>query len=334
MVFREPQTSGSVTEACHPSSLDCLETLEGYRLSFMDALLWRPYVQQVFYEYGWPSNEIQPGLAGTYPTFIVDRKRVIKFFGLPFNGEQSWLVEMECGELLRSFQEMPSVKIIASGSLTQQSGWHYLVFEFVPGTSIGLVYENVLWEDKLRLAEQMGTWLRRMHHLHIPGKSSLPRMDRKTSSGWVSERLISGLNQWPTHLARGVAEYLASHVYDRTGSVCFIHADLTRDHVLGKIIDEHWVTAAVIDFGDAMFGDIYYELAALHLDLFDCDKRLLQAFLESYGMSLMTDFVQKSMTAALMHQFDVIAPLFERKPDLAETSSIADLANRLWDLES
>jgi hygromycin-B 7''-O-kinase len=39
----------------------------------------------------------------------------------------------------------------------------------------------------------------------------------------------------------------------------------------------------LIDFGDAMVGDLHYELAALHLDLFDCDKRLLRQFLDHYG---------------------------------------------------
>ena len=36
--------------------------------------------------------------------------------------------------------------------------------------------------------------------------------------------------------------------------------------------------------GDAMIGNLYYELAAMHLDLFKGDRRLLAAYLDSYGL--------------------------------------------------
>jgi hypothetical protein len=58
-------------------------------------------------------------------------------------------------------------------------------------------------------------------------------------------------------------------------------------------------------------------LAALHLDLFHGDKKMLKRFLETYGSIPVDDrFVRKAMTATLLHQFDVIGPLFERLPHL------------------
>jgi Ser/Thr protein kinase RdoA (MazF antagonist) len=130
-----------------------------------------------------------------------------------------------------------------------------------------------------------------------------------------------------------VEQYLsANDDFFQGGSDCFIHADLTRDHFLGRLVDGHWSTMAVIDFGDAMLGNIYYELVALHLDLFDCDKRLLKTFLAAYSLPSDRDFVHKMMVTSLLHQFDVNAYLFALKPELREFPTLDELAERLWNV--
>ncbi len=152
MVPGESQTAHSLIEMDTTSRLACLETLEGYRLAFMDAVLWEPFVQQVCRERNWPCEEVNPGLAGTYPTFIVDQQRVVKFFGPLFKGKAAWQVELECGEILKDLPEIPTANLIAAGALAEQAGWFYLVFEYVPGTSIGQLYDRVAFEDKLLLS--------------------------------------------------------------------------------------------------------------------------------------------------------------------------------------
>ena len=71
------------------SPLGRLGTLEGYRKSFTDAVLWRPYVERICREHGWSCNLVSTGVAGTFPTFIVDKQRVVKFFGRLFEGERA-----------------------------------------------------------------------------------------------------------------------------------------------------------------------------------------------------------------------------------------------------
>ncbi len=111
-----------------------------------------------------------------------------------------------------------------------------------------------------------------------------------------------------------------------------IHADLTGDHLLGQLAaDQHaqsavadlllptrpeWDTLAIIDWGDARIGNILYELVALHLDLFQADKRLLKTCLEIYGLPdfYRQDFARKAFCMVLLHQFPmpsrVYAPYF------------------------
>jgi aminoglycoside phosphotransferase (APT) family kinase protein len=55
-----------------------------------------------------------------------------------------------------------------------------------------------------------------------------------------------------------------------------IHADITGDHLLGRINNEVWHSLGIIDWGDAMSGDLFYELQALYLDLFRCDREMLR----------------------------------------------------------
>ncbi len=64
-----------------------------------------------------------------------------------------------------------------------------------------------------------------------------------------------------------------------------LHADLHADHVFvnGEVL------TGIIDWGDALVGDPYLELPALHLDL-ATDVRLLDAFLDGYGWQVCDDF--------------------------------------------
>ena len=127
-----------------------------------------------------------------------------------------------------------------------------------------------------------------------------------------------------------MGDYLnANAAFLQANAIGFIHSDLTRDHVLGLLENGHWKTGAIIDFGDALIGNIFYELAALHLELFDGDRRLLQAFLQTYGSPPGPDFVRQAMVTSLMHQFDVYGPLFE-KPELRRIRTLDELAECLW----
>jgi hypothetical protein len=321
-----------IPRIAHP--LEALESLDGYRQHFMDARLWHPFVERVCRRHNLTCESIRPGLAGTFPAFIVDKRWVVKFFGSFFGGEQCWQVETEVADLMAGLPEIPVAKVVASGTLETVPGWHYLIFDFIQGVSIGEVYGRVKFEDKLALVRWLGAALRRMHRLQTREDTVLPRLSEALMRGWFAVRWPEGREKWPEHLAIQVEGYLRENVaFIQSGAEYFIHADLTCDHILGHLSDDGWKTLAVIDFGDAMLGNIFYELAALHLDLFDCDKRLLAVFLKAYGLSPDRDFVRKAMVTSLLHQFDVFGPLFEWKPQLREVCTLEEFADLLWNFD-
>jgi hygromycin-B 7''-O-kinase len=184
--------------------------------------------------------------------------------------------------------------------------------------------------------------VRRLHNIPLDD-STVFAPDWGSYLGFMKsqrEKCADQHREWgemPAHLIDQIDAYLlpVEDLIDFNEKPFLIHADITRDHLLGTMKDGKWQTAGLIDFGDAMVADLYYELVALHLDLFDCDRRLLQRFLVSYGHHDTGErFVQKAMCTALLHRWDAVESLFTRFPPLRQVQSLEELAIWLWDVNS
>ncbi len=192
--------------------------------------------------------------------------------------------------------------------------------------------------DRLRIALEMGELVRRLHALPLTGSPVFPdhytdylgflgaqrAACQNNHRGWgtLPARLLAQIEQFIPDPEKLVNTHRPPHL---------IHADLTLDHLLGRIADGHWQTLALIDFGDAMTGDLLYELAALHLDMFRADRRLLSAFLDGYSLPAeeRANLPRRALAMALLHQFNVLAGL---PGELLEVDSLEELAQRVWGL--
>jgi hygromycin-B 7''-O-kinase len=324
-------------------TLAALSDINPYRLYFTDSRLWTPYVQEIARRHGLGQGRlVRAGLAGTFPTFIVDQACVVKLFGELFDGEKSFTAEKNTNEFLAQTGSWPVPALIASGRLDPSGTgwpWPYLIFEYIPGISLGEQSATVSHENRIVLAGEVGRFCRRLHDLPLPhGGAFLPSWDLyidflterrahcaadQASWGHLPERLVSQIDAFLPPVEALIPPGKPPHL---------IHADLTRDHLLGRIDHGRWETTGIIDFGDARVGDIYYEIVALHLDLFAGDKRLLAAFVQSYGVDgwLSEDFPRKAMAITLMHQFDVLALLDQNLPQAIEAATLNDLAELIW----
>jgi hypothetical protein len=103
-------------------ALEQLNTSDGYRQSFMDASLWQPYIQIICSRHSHTlCRVIRPGFPGTYPTFIVDDRWVVKLFGRLFAGALAFDSEKQVDSLLVHYYFNPASKIIASGTRFEDS---------------------------------------------------------------------------------------------------------------------------------------------------------------------------------------------------------------------
>ena len=330
-----------------PDQLFPLNNLDGYRQYFTDARFWEPFVSLVSARERIPVDRPpRSGLPGTFPTFIVSERWVVKFFGPLFDGPACYQVELAASQLLAS-HSFPVPSLLACGNLYSPEAaefpWPYLIYEYIPALSIGEVYDQVSISSMLALARQLGELLRRMHSLALPPASILTNnwdfyLNHLTRLSADCQQRHIAWGSLPPHLLAEIPSYLLppASLIPFASSPSLIHADLTRDHLLGDLRDDNWTLLAIIDFGDALSGDLFYELVVLHLELFNADQRLLRDFLAAYQPSPFhqQDFIHKAMTLTLLHPYNAFALPFERHPSLRECTSLDELAHRLWNVDS
>lgn len=316
-----------------------LETLAGYQDGFMDASLWESYTREALRHYqGEELATLRAGKPGTYPTFLANDRVVIKFFGRLFDGGQSCQVEQEAARLLAGQEGIPTARLLGEGQLFEGGGgweWPYLIFELLAGEDLGSASPALDDEESRSAAGWLGEVSGRIHALNIKGNPVFDDTWNTYFSFLNVQRLNcrARLGEWgslPEHLLAQVEDYLlpVSELTAPGEQAHLIHGDLTRDHLLGKRVSGRWRATGLIDFGDAMSGSIYYELAALHMDGLSARSDLLRAFLDAYPLDLRADplFARKALGTALLHRFNVFAGL----PGLEGIGSLEELAERIW----
>jgi Ser/Thr protein kinase RdoA (MazF antagonist) len=322
----------------HP--LDQLSSLQSYTRLFYDDRFWTPYVVQACAQHGIPCQQVSGGIPGTFPTFIVDRQVVVKFFGRLFDGAHSFAVERAIARSLAELPHIPAAPLLGEGALDPAGAdwhWPYLIFNFLEGKSYGEVRQQLTQANQTRLASQLGGWVQAIHALPVPPDGPF----ENTWAGYAaflsrqSEDCRARLAVWaslPDRLLSQVEDYLlpVADLINLSTRPHIIHADLTGDHLLGQVTEGRWITRGLIDFGDARIGNIFYELPALHLDFFQGDLRMLSAFLEGYSFVPPPDFPRRALSFCLLHEFDLFTSPVITTPLLQKCLTLADLAEHLW----
>ena len=324
-----------------------LDTLEDYRRRFTDVSYWRPFVESVCQRHGLlPNDSIRQGdIPGTYPVFILQDRWVVKFFGRLFNGESAFTAELDVSNLLAHDGQIPAPSLVTYGHLIDENGewpWPYLVFEHLAGESLASLRDRVSVDTMSRVARELGNLIKLFHALPLSEARFLgPTWDAYLA---MLERQRPGCKdrhrEWrslPDHLIEQIDEFLPPTVrlVDCSTPPRLLHGDLTADHAVGQLTPNGWRIQGLIDFGDALVGDPMYELIALHLDLFQCDKRLLSAFLMSYDFEQEIDRedAAKLLSLCLLHPFNVFEGFRDRHPEAQSMRDLSQFADWLWWLE-
>lgn len=325
--------------------LEILRDLPGYQAHFMDISLWEGYVHHAIRtSFAYKARQIRPGVAGSYPTFIVNEKWVIKFFGELLNGAESHAAERSATRIA-NLARVPCATLVAEGKLFdhgQDWPWPYLIFDFIPGLPYNQVQAGLTHSERIQTAQWLGENIARLHQFALPENAEFPN-NWKGYLDFLNKQRIECIDrhrQWgvfPPHLCSQMDDYIlpAEQLISPDEKPHLIHADITRDHLLGEYIHGVWACKAIIDFGDAISGSLFYELCALHLDLFAGDRELLRSFLQSYGTQAQIEppFIQRAMSTALLHRFNVFEILPNYYPAYQQATSLDELADCLWQID-
>jgi hypothetical protein len=334
-----------------------------YTAHFMDDALWEPFVRRLCEQHGFGCRRVRSGSPGTFPTFVVELELngsqlpphsvVVKFFGPLFEGFSSYRIEREMGLFLAQQPLLVrSPAILAQAQLDQE--WWYLIFEGISGVSIGQVRQSISADAWAGVAEQMGAFIKALHTVTATALPVLAmQISAKGWSGFVDflemQRVscLANHQRWgdlPPHLLSQVQGFLlpVDQLLDLSSPPHLIHADLTSDHLLGRLVPNTeippvgphlplpagagWDSLAIIDWGDTRIGNVLYEMVALYLDLLQGDKRLLNICLEAYGL---TDFYKNDFPRKALCQFPIPAGVYEPHQDAA---TLDELAERLFGL--
>ncbi len=306
--------------------LPAFASIPAFRAGLADVALWAPSVAAVLERHGWSGsrNRTTAGIGATYPTFL-HGDLVIKLFG----GQGSWRTgfrtERAALEALAGIPGVAAPELLAQGWLREDAdpSWPYLVMTRLRGMPWGEA--NLLPAHRLRGAAELGEKVRQLWSLR---PNDVPVLERMPVPALTEAAQRSSL---PARLIARISGFLAG-----LGSfgTAFVHGDLMHRHVFvagGQLV-------GIIDWGDAALADPHYELAKLHLDLFDGDKALLRAFLEASGWQAGPDFAHKALALALHRQAQGLMQhptmdVFHKLPHLlsAEGATTLDqLANRLF----
>jgi len=281
-----------------------------------DAGYWSPYVAIVLSRHHLPACELEAPFAGTFPVFLAGDV-VVKLFAPAFDGTESHAAELAMHHLLAGHPEVPAPGLIAQGCLfDDEPRWPYLVTRRLRGVAIreaGLDHC-----ESVSVATQLGEAVGRLHQLPAPGPVAGRDVLREMRAGAAERLRAFGL---PGHLAEQVPGYLA----DALPAASLIHADITADHVF---VDGAGLVG-LIDWGDAIIADRYYELVAVYLDAFGGRRPLLTGFLHGYGWDRADDFGRRALQGVLEFQFDAISRISEMV-DLTEVKDLDQLAQRLF----
>jgi hygromycin-B 7''-O-kinase len=322
---------------------------EEYATYFTDTNYWRPYVEEICKRHELaPIMGIQAGKAGSNPVFIVNDRYVVKLYTYLFGGADSILKEIDLYGLFAQAPELPVPRLITHGNLFPQSeeGWHwpYIITTVIPGITFGEVREQVSFDDKQALATYLGSFLHSFHRLPLE-QSTYFKRSWEPFANFLAELRANGIanqSQWgalPQHLIDQIDNYLPpiASLINEVNEPLLLDCDLFEDHVLGTLEQGQWHTTGIIDFGDARVGNWLYEIPVIHYGLFHCDKRLLRAFLEGYGIDLtkldQEGFVHNVMSFALLHEYNLFVQVFHDYPEATKIEALDEFATMLWDIE-
>jgi len=222
--------------------------------------------------------------------------------------------------------------------------WPYSIQHFIPGVAVEKCLSELDKSQRIKIAHYVGKVLKYFHSLPISEHPSISKMRDPWEWFYGSlsyeyshfrERQVE-FKTFDEETITRILEYLPKEIsflyLDREPK--FIHSDITVENLIGSVNpDGIFEPKTVIDFSDSRCGDPVYELVAIHVDIFKCDKELLYELMVSYGLEYwakINNFSYKAMCYTLLCEQPAILGVWRSVPALQSCKDPKQLEDVLW----
>ncbi|SFD52107.1 aminoglycoside 3'-phosphotransferase/choline kinase family protein [Bacillus sp. UNCCL81] len=252
--------------------------------------------------------------------FSIDGDIVIKLYPSYVNDE--FIKEKQVLEFLnRRTLSVDVPKLISTG---QFEGWSYLIMSELKGTLLIDVFDDLTFEEKKKIAFDLGKIIREIHDATISTKQD----DYDQWKQFIKNQLEQVKNHHKNNRMNDeLYTQLTSYVDDRTlqGNVeiVLLTGEYTPFNLIMNKVDGMWKFTGLIDFADCFVGNSKYDLLGPIAFMFYPFEGLNKIFLESYGFNtheLNEELQKELMTYLLLHRFSNIS-FYQEKSEVAKNAT-------------
>ena len=269
--------------------LPTLAVEDDYRAVHTDDTVWLPAIRAICQRHGISRSGLRRTYLGTHVVFQAGDS-IIKLCSSFWPDDYE--TEVAC---LDGLHGLPIPELVATGDL---EGWPYLIMTVLDGTPTREVWARLEMDERKSIMRQLGAFIRSLHeHPLIAALGSEWESFLRDRINGLGEhhRLTGRWLQWAHELVEPLA--------DRPKRLVVLNCDLTNDHILLVNTAGRWLLSGVIDFGDAMIGQPYYEFTAPLLDHAFGAPVLAAALMEGYGQRLTKNLEDELSRYLLTHEF-------------------------------
>eukprot|EP01117_Protostelium_nocturnum_P009993 TRINITY_DN3561_c0_g1_i3.p1 TRINITY_DN3561_c0_g1~~TRINITY_DN3561_c0_g1_i3.p1 ORF type:complete len:864 (-),score=310.10 TRINITY_DN3561_c0_g1_i3:42-2522(-) len=253
----------------------------------------------------------------------------------------------------------------------EESTIYYVISSQLEGEAVRDVFAVLTDENVGEVVDYLAQSIRKIHECkQIPALLG-GQKEWKDFLTKQNDNMIENHTKWTTvnlQLIDQMKDYIGERnvlLEESNRKLYLLHGDLNDENLIGVYSAEKegadvkpqngttyspeeylkklfgWETSGIIDFGDALLGDPIFDLVALHVSVFRCDKRLLKRFLDKYGSDRWTElkqgrdglsFAKIAMCYTLWHPCDALKTVYLKKPHFMKLMKLEELERALWDL--
>lgn len=268
---------------------------------------------------------------GENVVFFAGEDYVVKFFVAgrdQFHRERAALLFAE-GKL-----PIATPRIVADGVL---DGVSYLVMTQLRGVRLREIWPSLDRATKMRIVEQLGESMRRLHAWPAPVvQPALNRgwkafLDRQARSCSRRQQDAGAGERWLDELPAFIADSLPLLANEE--APVMLHGDIHPGNLLAESRNDCWQLSGLFDFGDAMCGLREYDFVPPGVLMIEGDRELQRTLLLTYGYcapQLNASFRRRLMLLTLLYECSNLPRYALRLGPHALEMSLEELERAIW----